>query len=186
MTGILVDWDRAADRWWHRASSGLACLVVAQALGWELRRQVGALAVGVLFGGGRFSPDLDQRKPWRWLDRRLPDEKLGDGGPLQHHGITHNPRWPAIAAAAWWVASVWVWWACWPAMACLAWVWHDAGDVLIGRGGSDVRAGVPLRSWGWTGHVGLGWFRSGGLVCRALTVACWAGTGVLLPIRGLS
>ena len=170
---FMNDWSRAADRWWHRASSGLASLVWAQALGWGLGRQVAALAIGCTFGGGRWSPDMDQYKFWsrveswpivQWISRRT-------GSPLRHHGITHSVPIAATvtAVAALWAAffgGTWV-----AAFVPLQWVHHDLGDVGIGRGGEEVDCGP---SWGlWRRNWGLGIFKSGGPTCRALTVACW-------------
>ena len=162
-------WEDRADRYWHRAFSGLVCLLVAQTLGWGLARQVVAVAVGAAFGGGAWSPDCDQYAWFRRLDKIVPDEWLGHGGPLGHHRITHSPWIPA--AGIWWVAGTP---GTWPlTLVFVAWIGHDLGDVLIGRGGKDVPCGPPWFLW-WK-NWGLGVFRSGGRVCMAATVACWVG-----------
>lgn len=168
-------WRRHPDRWWHRASTALLCLTVAQCAGWEPRRQLVALGIGAVFGGGALSPDCDAYGWWRALDRYLPDEWLGHGGPLIHHGITH---WPGTALLVGWLAAMpatllGATWAGW--LVGLAWLGHQAGDWLIGYGGQDVRQGIPLLPW-WA-HHGLGLGRSGGPLAKGLTVTCWALTG---------
>lgn len=109
-------------------------------------------------GGGVLSPDVDNQPAWKALDRWLPDEWLGNGGPLQHRGITHSWMIPAGAYLAWRLgylpahgvvlaalAGVW-----------LAWVSHLLADCLFGASYPMVGrpAGVPLFLW-W-GHVGTG------------------------------
>ncbi len=164
-------WERRADRYWHRASSGLANLVLVQLLGWPVYQQLVALAIGVTFGGGRCSPDTDQYAYWsriegsvlgRWLFGRA------IGSPLRHHGISHSP-WLAllgVAGALW--AGVWGLW-----LAPLSWFWHDLGDALVGfRPHGCDGPGPPWILW-WHNR-GLGKIKSGGKVCRLMTVACWA------------
>lgn len=169
-------WRKGADRWWHRASTGLLCLSIAQVLGWAAgwspARQVVCLAIGAAFGGGRWSPDVDQYGWWRSLDERLPDEVLGHRGPLAHHGITH---WPGTAVligvtAGAMASPAGLGWA--GLMIGVAWLGHQAGDVLLGYGGRDVSQGIPLMPW-WH-HYGLGLGRSGGPLGVVLTVVCWA------------
>lgn len=163
---FLSRWDRRADRYWHRASACLGCLLIAQGLGLPGGQQLVAAAIGLTFGGGRLSPDVDQL----WAD--MGRQRADDPKMLDHHGITHCP-WPPLAVAAALAALALLW----PALvvmvfAPLAWVIHDLGDVLIGRGGNEINAGVPITGL-WWGHVGLGVFRSGGAVARLLTVVCW-------------
>jgi hypothetical protein len=69
---------------------------------------VGSACLASVTAGGVLSPDVDQFKLWRALDRWLPDEWLGEGGPLQHRGIIRNDvcrrvltrvcRWPILKA----------------------------------------------------------------------------------------
>jgi LexA-binding, inner membrane-associated putative hydrolase len=170
-------WERRADRYWHRASSGLTSLLLAQALGWDLSRQVTALALGLTFGGGLLSPDVDNSGPWRAFDEAVPDRWVGS--PLRHHGITHSVPLAAGTAAAAWLVLWWLglgslWWLWWVP---LVWVMHDLGDWLIGHAYQGA-AGPCWRMW-WGNH-GLGKFKSGGLTCRLLTVACWFGIGWLM------
>jgi hypothetical protein len=49
---------------------------------------VGSACLASVTAGGIASPDVDQFRVWRALDRWLPDEWLGEGGPLQHRGIS--------------------------------------------------------------------------------------------------
>jgi hypothetical protein len=108
-----------------------------------------------------WGPDVDQLSPWRAIDKPLPDEKLGHGGPMKHRGISHWWFWPALAA---YVAhgsdmgdAGWVIWAL-----ILGWGSHLLGDFIFGQGRD---AGIPIMPW-WM-HVGLG-FKSGGFVERVL------------------
>lgn len=119
-------------------------------------------------GGGRLSPDVDQFKAWRSLDRWLPDEWLGAGGPLQHRGITHWWGTTLALALAWCVLLAAIppltsiWWA--GAGVVTGWASHLALDCVFGLqvrspdGAVIVRAGIPMAPW-WA-HRG-GWFRSG-------------------------
>ena len=169
-------WEKAADRYWHRSSSTLGLLVVAQLLGWDFVHQVIAAAVGLVFGGGRFSPDVDLYRTWSRLERWIPDRWAGS--PLRHHGISHSP-WLALLLAG--AAAVWSpIWGLWLVPA--AWFCHDMGDVLVGfRPHGCDGPGPPWVLW-WHNR-GLGMFKSGGTACRWFTVACWLMIGWLLWVH---
>jgi membrane-bound metal-dependent hydrolase YbcI (DUF457 family) len=148
----------------------LAGLAAGLAVAAHLRP--GALSAVLVLGaatataGGALSPDIDQR--WRLLDRLIPDEWLGHGGPMRHRGLSHWWGIPAVAAVWLWLvrstllAPLW-----WLAAGCvLGWATHLAGDFLVGAQSEFRRAGIPLLPW-WA-HRGLG-CRCGGLLedtCR--------------------
>lgn len=97
-------------------------------------------------------PDVDQAGWFRSLDRWLPDEWLGNGGPLQHRGVTH---WaPGYAAAGF------VLWPTTSGLSRLALIGvlvgllsHILGDFVVGKAGYGRAAGVPVAPW-WA-HAGL-------------------------------
>lgn len=118
-------------------------------------------AAATVTAGGILSPDMDQFKGWKRINRWTPDEALGWGGPLKHRGITHWPGLPVIAAYlvhGWETASMPLWWA--PLAVPLAWAliigWtsHLALDFVWGKAWGNRGKGVPL--FGWTGYVGVG------------------------------
>lgn len=97
-------------------------------------------------------PDVDQRRWWRTLDRWVPDEWLGWGGPLQHRGITHWWGIPAAGALAVmaFTPGLWVAWAI-----LAGWASHLALDFIFGKASPFGRgAGIPLMPW-WR-YVGVG------------------------------
>lgn len=115
------------------------------------------------------SPDVDQRRFYRRLDKILPDEWLGNGGPLQHRGASHWIGLPVVMLAAWqmFLASApafspiaWAGWAI-----ATGWVSHLLLDWLFGHavrspeGLLIVRAGVPTMPW-WRHRGGI-WTSSG-------------------------
>jgi len=113
--------------------------------------------------GGRTSPDIDQHGLWGLVDRFLPDEWLGNNGPLQHRGIAHWWGLPVAALLASWSllppGRVWI------AYALLAgWASHLAGDYLFGRSGAGRGPGIPFAPW-WN-HRGIG-LAVGGVLERA-------------------
>jgi membrane-bound metal-dependent hydrolase YbcI (DUF457 family) len=114
------------------------------------------IATATATAGGKLSCDVDNQSWWKTLDRWLPDEILGNGGPMQHRGLAH---WWGIPAAL----AVAVYLGRFPAeLAPVAlgvvtgWGSHIAGDLMFGRGNAryGLKRGVPLLPWGW--HVGLG------------------------------
>jgi hypothetical protein len=102
-------------------------------------------------------PDVDQRRWWRTLDRWLPDEWLGWGGPLQHRGITHFWGVPAVTAAllvAVSVAHPGPWWVAWAGLA--GWVSHLAADWVFGMASPYDHRGAGIPFLPWSHHHGLG------------------------------
>lgn len=160
----------------HHAGGAVAGLTAgggALLAGASVREVVVLAVTAAITGGGMLSPDVDQYRAWRTLDRWLPDELLGVGGPLQHRGISH--WWGTmVGLAALWAGLLvnvptvhWLW----PVAAgqVAGWASHLALDFVYGAqvrarsGPIVVRGGVPLAPW-WM-HVGIRW-RSGGLGSR--------------------
>lgn len=137
----------------HYALGATAGVVWCQAGGltwWQ-----GLIAVPVAAGCSyaALSPDIDGTKLWHFADRILPDEWLGNSGPMRHRGIMHF--WGLYLAltvlASRVVADSWMWLA----GAVLAGWWsHLAADFAVGARGQGRGPGIPLAPW-W-GHVGLG------------------------------
>lgn len=146
------------------ASAGLGYTVARGLPVWQclIGAGVGA-AVGPL-------PDVDNHRWWKRLDRVLPDEWLGHGGPLQHRGLTH---WWALPAVAWLAAVRFVphWW--WVFAAVVGWASHLVGDLLFGEADRYAHRGPGIPLGPWFGYVGLG-LKSGGI-----------GERVLAPLIGL-
>jgi hypothetical protein len=126
-------------------------------------------AAAVLCAGGRTSPDVDNSRLAKTVDRWLPDELLGHGGPLGHRRLAH---WWALPVLAWLVIPAGL-----PDVvllgvhgAVLGWASHIVGDLVFGRGNPMVGLprGVPVLPW-W-GHVGVG-LKADGLVERAVSYA---------------
>ena len=168
-------WERRADQYWHRSSAALGSLVIAQVVGWPVAQQLAVAVIGLLFGGGRWSPDADQGRVWGVVKWLVPDwlERLL-GQPLRHHGVTHSVSIHAvlIGAGAVMAPAAWpIWWV------AVAWLLHDLGDWLIGL----PYQGEAGPAWVlWWGNRGLGRFKSGGFVGKVLTVCCWPAMAWLL------
>jgi hypothetical protein len=157
----------------HYAGGAVLGLAAAQASIWAgmpIRDALALAAVSTITGGGELSPDVDQRKWFRTLDRWLPDEWLGGGGPLQHRGVTHWTAWPPILAIGWAVAIAFgppilgrFWWIGYGV--ALGWASHAILDALYGHavhtpeGMIVVRRGVPTMPW-WRHRAGI-WTSSG-------------------------
>jgi hypothetical protein len=138
---------------------------------------VGTAAAATVTSAGILSPDADQYRGWRRVDKYTPDELLGHGGPLQHRGLTHF--WGLPLAAAYGMHS-----ATLPAVLTLifwalivGWVSHLVLDFAVGAKGWGRNAGIPLAPWWW--HVGLG-FKAGGVVEMLL------GTGMCLTAAAVA
>jgi membrane-bound metal-dependent hydrolase YbcI (DUF457 family) len=144
---------------------------------------VGTAAAATLTSAGILSPDADQFKGWRRVDKYAPDELLGWGGPLKHRGITHWPALPVAAAYALHAATLSTWLTLLLWALIIGWVSHLLLDFVWGRAFGDRGRGVPLL--GWTGYVGLGldaggvteWLFRVGLVGAAL----WVGWQAVTP-----
>jgi membrane-bound metal-dependent hydrolase YbcI (DUF457 family) len=141
----------------HRLAGAVAGLGVGLVEGWEPGRAVLGVGLSVLVSGGVLSPDMDQYGWWRFLDRWVPDEVLGRGGPLQHRGITHWWGLPVLVLV--WLVVVGPG-LLWPVLALLAgWGAHLVGDLLYGAEGPGRGPGIPMGLW-W-GHRGVGWHSGG-------------------------
>jgi hypothetical protein len=129
----------------------------------------------VVAGLASWGPDVDQLAGWKAIDRPIPDEELGHGGPLKHRGITHFWLWPVLAAASAHTADLgdagWVIWAL-----ILGWTSHLLGDFIFG----ERPKGIPLAPW-WA-YIGLG-LNSGGRIERWLFVPAFA-LGTLWWVTG--
>lgn len=150
-TGALYGWHLGLPWWACAATAGAATLTSA----------------------GLLSPDADQFRGWRRVDKYAPDELLGHGGPLQHRGLSHwwalpltaaygvhGATLPAPLAVTFWALIV-------------GWVSHLVLDFCVGARGYGRNAGIPIAPWWW--HVGLG-FKAGGFVEKLLMVGmCAAG-----------
>jgi membrane-bound metal-dependent hydrolase YbcI (DUF457 family) len=126
--------------------------------------------VAMVFSAGRLSCDIDNTKTWKKLDRIVPDEWLGEGGPLGHRQVLHWWGLPAVAALLVWLTQrdQSLAFAAWAAIT--GWSSHLAGDFFCGQAGFGTRKGVPLGPWWW--HVGVG-FKSGGWAERLLVPAAF-------------
>lgn len=171
----------------HYALGASAGLVWAQVGGLNWWQALVAVPVAAGFSYAALSPDIDGSKLWHIADRILPDEILGEHGPMRHRGIMH--WWGLYLAltflASHVVADSWMWLA----GAVLAGWWsHLAGDLLVGARGQGRGPGIPLFPW-W-GHVGLG-AKCGGWTEAVLAVliplvtvpwvAAWHVTGTPQP-----
>jgi hypothetical protein len=153
----------------HRALGICAGVALGTAAGWAWPQVVACGWLATLTAAGGVSPDVDQHRAWGLLDRFVPDEWLGNHGPLQHRGIAHWWALPVAGALAvrYWLPGRFSW----VAFALLAgWMSHLAGDFLFGRPGAGRGPGIPFAPW-WN-HRGLG-LAVGGWLERIV--------GVLLP-----
>ena len=152
----------------HHLLGLVMAVAVAPRVAPGLAEGITLAAVTIVTAGGPLSPDLDQQAWWRMLDRWVPDEALGHGGPMRHRGITHWWGVPASLALvlatspghslAWWAAA---------GLVC-GWTSHLAGDLVVGAKSRHRGPGIPLAPWWW--HVGLG-APCAGWVEQALGVA---------------
>lgn len=162
------------DRPHHHVVGAAAGVWLAALSGWPAWQT--AAAAGIAAAAAPL-PDLDNRRGWRMVDRVIPDEVLGHGGPMRHRGLLHWWALPAAAAVVVWLA--WPWpgeWAAWAGLA--GWASHLAGDLCVGARSPYRGPGVPLAPW-W-GHVGIG-LHNGGVGNRVVVAvvagsAVWAGT----------
>jgi hypothetical protein len=151
----------------HRLLGACSGVTLGMSSGWGWPQIVAAGWLATLTAGGRTSPDLDQHRAWNTLDRFLPDEWLGNNGPMQHRGIAHWWGVPVTAAVVAWslVPHRYVWLAF---ALIVGWASHLVGDYLFGRPGQGRGAGIPFAPW-WN-HRGLG-LAVGGLLERVVTIA---------------
>ncbi len=112
-------------------------------------------------GHGWSSPDMDQSRLFRVLQRLTPN----DPDPFGHHGTTHWFGWPVLA---WWGTVALPLLLQWPVrLLIVGWASHVAVDALFGK--------IPLLPWGgWRVGLGLktgGWLERG-LVWGPLPLLC--------------
>ena len=163
-------------------SAGLS-LAAASGWGWP-QAATGAFLAGIT-AAGPLSPDMDQYRWWRRLDRWVPDELLGAGGPLQHRGLSHWWGIPAVAAVTPVLLPGPVQWIVW----CLVvgWVSHLLGDLAFGKACPFSGRGPGIPVWPWWGHVGVGLDTGGvleGLTAALLLPAAlaWQSWDLLQPV----
>jgi hypothetical protein len=163
-------------------SAGLA---VAAGSGWGWpQAAAGAFLAGVT-AAGRLSPDMDQYRWWRRLDRWVPDELLGAGGPLQHRGLSHWWGLPALACLLPVLLPGPLRWIAWCLVA--GWSSHLLGDLAFGKADPFSGRGPGIPVWPWWGHVGVG-LDTGGIL-EGLTSALvlpaaltWQSWGLVQPV----
>ena len=145
---------------------------------------VSALCAAITAGGWT-SPDVDNQPLAKEFDSLVPDEVLGNGGPLGHRRLAHS--W-LLPAAAWWAwgrnaVGVPTWALCVPEGALYGWVSHLVMDLVFGERGYGHPKGVPLFLW-W-GHVGFGRPNEGPLALwtsrAAVILSLWWAIGLVLP-----
>lgn len=152
------------------ASCGACVSVVAGCSLWQTVVSAGVAATTAPL------PDLDQRSWWRTLDRWIPDEWLGHGGPLAHRGITH--WWGIQVLLMFAVHSMstgdcsWVLY-----VGCIGLCSHLIGDFILGAKSRYRGPGIPLMPW-WR-HVGLG-VRCGGFCESAVVLSSCVGVCCVL------
>ena len=140
------------------AASGAGLGLVA---GWPWWQVLASAGLASITSDGPLSPDADQFRGWRRVDDVVPDELLGNGGPMRHRGLTHWWGLPLLAAVGVQMIPQSVHWIAWALLA--GWTSHLVGDFVHGRPGWGRGAGIPLAPW-WA-HVGVG-LKSGGVVER--------------------
>ena len=149
----------------------LFAVSVQIAVGAGLHEPVWQVVVGipfaVAFAAGPTSPDLDDTKSWKKMDRWLPDEWLGEGGPMQHRGLLHWWGIPALVGlfVYLYAMNTPITWAAWAVIA--GWGSHVVSDCIFGKSGYGTQKGIPLLPW-WA-HIGFG-FKSNGYVQHLVIV----------------
>lgn len=151
----------------HRLLGACSGVALGTSAGWSWPQILAAGWLAALTSGGRTSPDIDQHRLWGLVDRLLPDEWLGNNGPLQHRGLAHWWGLPAAGFVASWsmlpVDRAWLGYAL-----LIGWTSHLAGDYLFGRSGAGRGPGIPFAPW-WN-HRGIG-LAVGGRLERAVAAA---------------
>lgn len=153
----------------HALLGACAGIATATAMGLPVWQVACAVPLAMVASAGHTSPDMDQSAWWRLLDRWLPDEALGESGPMRHRGITHWWGLPLAAGLALLACAPGAWWA-WALLA--GWTSHLAGDFLFGANG-----GIPIMPW-W-GCIGLGLKVGGGVEAATRTFILPVALGVL-------
>jgi hypothetical protein len=161
----------------HYALGACFGMAYVQVAGLDVFDAILVVPVSAFFSHGCVSPDLDNTRFWQALDRRIPDEQLGEQGPMRHRGILH--AWELHLALsltlATYAAVTDAWWPVVGGAVLAGWWSHLAGDFIVGARSKSRGPGIPLVLW-WC-HVGLG-FKCNGLVERSLV---WLLPLVVLP-----
>lgn len=155
----------------HRSGAVAGALAVASATG--MRPASAAVLVGAAYVTSTL-PDIDQTKPWRMLDKVVPDEWFG--GPLAHRGLTHWWGIPAVAYATTLSLTGYALDAAHGLI--LGYAAHIALDAVWGR------PGVPVGPWWWHAGVGLRNDGAAAVVATAgfLVAALWLAACLLLDL----
>jgi hypothetical protein len=162
----------------HRFFGLWAGIGTSLALHWPPGQILWTGVIAVATAAGGFSPDMDQKSWFKALDRWIPDEWLGHGGPLQHRGLSHFWGVPAVGALAVMTGEVVhpgaYWFIAWALL--IGWASHLLGDFIFGKAAPMCGRGkgIPLAPW-WS-HHGLGLDTDG----RIEHVLCWL---MALPYR---
>lgn len=131
----------------HRIVAAATWPAVATVVGAPHWQALLGILPAVAFSAGITSPDMDNTRTWKKLDRFIPDELLGDGGPLGHRELIHWWGLPALVAFFLWKTDLgpaeFLLWA-----ATVGWASHLASDAPFGRGGYSIRPGIPILPWG--------------------------------------
>jgi hypothetical protein len=139
----------------HRLTGAATGLAFAVGTGQPPGQALISMTVATVTSGGATSPDIDLRGGWRFVDKLLPDEYAGHGGPFRHRGLAH--WWGVPALVAWWglplVPDSWHWVA---TAALLGWVSHLVGDFFFGKANRPQGRGPGIPVAPWWGHIGLG------------------------------
>lgn len=161
----------------HNLLGAVSGLALGTASGWPWWQTLIASGLASVTSDGPTSPDGDQYKLWKTIDRWVPDELLGKGGPLQHRGISHWWGLPVLAGLLVWLAPGWVRWALLALV--VGWASHLVGDFVFGKRDPWSGRGPGIPTAPWWGHVGVG-LKSGGRVERWLAAPAIAVVGLWL------
>ena len=154
----------------HRVTAAASWFCMSHAAGLPWRESIAGMIVAAAFSAGPTSPDFDNCWLGRKLDRWLPDEWFGHGGPLKHRGILHWWFLPVVLAL--YLHSVGGPWYAWAG--CYGWASHLAGDLVFGI----KPPGIPILPW-WR-FVGLGLDSGGKFEHRVIPLAAVLSVGLTL------
>lgn len=166
----------------HRMAAAATWVAVSIATWGPTWQTLAGIPIAVLFSAGRTSPDIDNTRGWKTLDRWIPDEWLGAGGPLGHRRLMHWWGIPAAAAAlTWLLMPAPLAWAAYAGI--IGWASHLAFDAIFGKAGYGTPRGIPVGPWFW--HIGAG-LKSDGraqhlTLIPILTIMVWVACGHPTP-----
>lgn len=150
------------DRATHNLLGAASGLGLGLALGWPWWQTLASAGLASITSDGPTSPDADQFGWWKRIDRWVPDELLGKGGPMRHRGLSHFWGLPVLAALFVYFRIDPHWqWIGWGLV--VGWSSHLVGDFVFGAASQYRGAGIPW--WPWWGHEGVG-LKSGGRIER--------------------